>query len=96
MPVSTIHALTAAFAKGEASPVAVTEAYLARIAALDGRVGAYLTVTRDEALTTDPVGPFTCEPCDGPISQERGCRQQRSEACFDVMGDLDRIKRIEP
>jgi len=47
---STIHALSAAFAKGEASPVAVTEAYLARIAALDARVGAYLTVTADEAL----------------------------------------------
>ena len=50
MAASTIHALTAAFAKGEASPVAVTEAYLARIAALDARVGAYLTVTGDEAL----------------------------------------------
>ena len=49
MAASTIHALTAAFAKGEASPVAVTEAYLARIAALDARVGAYLTVTGDEA-----------------------------------------------
>ncbi len=50
MAASTIHALTAAFAKGEASPVAVTETYLARIAALDARVGAYLTVTGDEAL----------------------------------------------
>ena len=50
MAPSTIHALSAAFAKGEASPVAVTEAYLARIAALDARVGAYLTVTADEAL----------------------------------------------
>ena len=46
----TIHDLSAAFAKGAASPVAVTEAYLARIGALDARVGAYLTVTRDAAL----------------------------------------------
>jgi aspartyl-tRNA(Asn)/glutamyl-tRNA(Gln) amidotransferase subunit A len=49
-PASTIRELTAAFAKGEASPVAVTESYLARIDALDGRVGAYLTLMRDEAL----------------------------------------------
>ncbi len=48
--LQTIHELTAAFAKGATSPVAVTEAFLARIDALDGRIGAYLTVTRDEAL----------------------------------------------
>ncbi|HEU4367653.1 MAG TPA: Asp-tRNA(Asn)/Glu-tRNA(Gln) amidotransferase subunit GatA [Methylomirabilota bacterium] len=45
-----MHELTAAFASGATSPVATTEAYLARIDALDGRVGAYLTVTRDEAV----------------------------------------------
>src|SRR4029453_8829759 len=49
-PHATIHELTAAFAKGAASPVAVAEAYLARIGALDEKVGAYLTVTRDGAL----------------------------------------------
>jgi aspartyl-tRNA(Asn)/glutamyl-tRNA(Gln) amidotransferase subunit A len=49
-PPRTIHELSAAFTKGTASPVAVTEAYLARIGALDARVGAYLTVTRDAAL----------------------------------------------
>jgi aspartyl-tRNA(Asn)/glutamyl-tRNA(Gln) amidotransferase subunit A len=48
--MKTIHELAAAFATGAESPVAVTEAYLARIGALDARVGAYLTVTRDEAL----------------------------------------------
>jgi aspartyl-tRNA(Asn)/glutamyl-tRNA(Gln) amidotransferase subunit A len=46
----TIHELTAAFARGEQSPVTVAESYLARIDTLDGRVGAYLTVMRDEAL----------------------------------------------
>jgi aspartyl-tRNA(Asn)/glutamyl-tRNA(Gln) amidotransferase subunit A len=46
----TIHELTAAYARGAESPEAVTEAYLARIAALDADVGAYLTVTRDDAL----------------------------------------------
>jgi aspartyl-tRNA(Asn)/glutamyl-tRNA(Gln) amidotransferase subunit A len=46
----TIHELSAAFTKGAASPVAVAEAYLARIGALDERVGAFLTVTRDAAL----------------------------------------------
>ena len=46
----TIHELVDAFTKGETSPVAVAEDYLARIGALDGKVGAYLTVTRDQAL----------------------------------------------
>ena len=50
MAAPTIHELTAAFSRGEQSPVDVAEAYLARIDALDGRVGAYLTVMRDEAL----------------------------------------------
>jgi aspartyl-tRNA(Asn)/glutamyl-tRNA(Gln) amidotransferase subunit A len=69
----TIHELTAAFTRGEQSPVAVTESYLARIDALDGRVGAYLTVMRDEALAAArasqvryragvPVGPLDGAP----------------------------------
>ncbi len=69
----TIHELTASFAGGEASPVAVAEAYLARIGALDGRIGAYLTVTRDEALAAAraaearyrakaPLGPLDGAP----------------------------------
>ena len=49
-PPRTIRELHAAFAAGAASPVAVIEQYLARIAALDAKVGAYLTVMRDEAL----------------------------------------------
>jgi aspartyl-tRNA(Asn)/glutamyl-tRNA(Gln) amidotransferase subunit A len=69
----TIHALTAAFARGEQSPVDVAESYLARIDALDSRVGAYLTVMRDEALaaarasqaryrTGAPLGPLDGAP----------------------------------
>jgi aspartyl-tRNA(Asn)/glutamyl-tRNA(Gln) amidotransferase subunit A len=50
VPAATIHELTAAFVTGAMSPVAVAESYLARIDALDARVGAYLTVMRDEAL----------------------------------------------
>ena len=46
----TIHALGEAYRRGETTPTAVTEAYLARIETLDGRVGAYLTVTREPAL----------------------------------------------
>lgn len=45
-----IHALTAAFRRGDTTPTAVTEAYLDRIAARDGEVGAYLTVTPEHAL----------------------------------------------
>jgi aspartyl-tRNA(Asn)/glutamyl-tRNA(Gln) amidotransferase subunit A len=45
-----IHELTDAFRRGNLTPSAVAEAYLARIGALDGKVGAYLTVVRDQAL----------------------------------------------
>ena len=69
----TIHELNAAFAKGAASPVVVAEDYLARIGALDDRLGAYLTVTRDDALAAAraaearyrakaPVGPLDGAP----------------------------------
>jgi aspartyl-tRNA(Asn)/glutamyl-tRNA(Gln) amidotransferase subunit A len=51
MPIwSTIHELTDAYRRGRTTPTAVTEAYLARVAELDGRVGAYLAVTREPAL----------------------------------------------
>ena len=46
----TIHELGEAYRRGETTPSAVAEAHLARIAALDPRLGAYLTVTRDRAL----------------------------------------------
>ena len=45
-----IHELTDAYRRGALTPTAVAEDYLARIGALDGKVGAYLTVMRDQAL----------------------------------------------
>jgi aspartyl-tRNA(Asn)/glutamyl-tRNA(Gln) amidotransferase subunit A len=45
-----IHELSEAYRRGDLTPSAVAEDYLARIGALDGRVGAYLTVVRDQAL----------------------------------------------
>ena len=45
-----IHELTDAYRRGDLTPTAVAEDYLARIGALDGKVGAYLTVIRDQAL----------------------------------------------
>ena len=42
---ATIHELTAACRRGGTTPSRVTDEYLARIAKLDDRVGAYLTVT---------------------------------------------------
>ena len=47
-----IHELTDAYRRGDLTPTAVAEDYLARIGALDGQVGAYLTVMRDQALGT--------------------------------------------
>ena len=45
-----IHELTDAYRRGDLTPTAVAEDYLARIGALDGKIGAYLTVVRDQAL----------------------------------------------
>jgi aspartyl-tRNA(Asn)/glutamyl-tRNA(Gln) amidotransferase subunit A len=45
----TAHELADAFRAGAATPTAAAEAHLARIAALDGKVRAYLTVTADLA-----------------------------------------------
>jgi aspartyl-tRNA(Asn)/glutamyl-tRNA(Gln) amidotransferase subunit A len=45
-----IHELTEAYRRGDLTPSTVAEDYLARIGALDGKVGAYLTVMRDQAL----------------------------------------------
>ena len=68
-----IHALTDAYRRGDLTPTAVAEAYLARIDALDGRVGAYLTVVREQALAAareselrwragKPLGPLDGVP----------------------------------
>src|SRR2546428_9049727 len=46
----TMHELTAAYCRRETRPSEATEAYIARIDRLDGKVGAYLRVTRDRAL----------------------------------------------
>src|SRR5262245_48443033 len=46
----TISELGARFRRGEATPTQATEAYLARIDALDGELRAFLTVTRAQAL----------------------------------------------
>jgi len=47
----TIHELGARFRRGESSSAEAAQAYLERIEALDPQVRAFLTVTRDEALT---------------------------------------------
>ena len=46
----TMHALAAAYRRGETTPTQATEAYFARIAKLDDQVAAYLTLTRERAL----------------------------------------------
>src|SRR5437016_6928537 len=45
----TIHELTDAYRRGETTPSEATDAYLSRIAKLDDKDGAYLTVTADRA-----------------------------------------------
>jgi aspartyl-tRNA(Asn)/glutamyl-tRNA(Gln) amidotransferase subunit A len=47
---ASIHELSAAYRSGATTPSAVTEEHLVAIDALDDRVGAYLTVMREEAL----------------------------------------------
>ncbi len=46
----TIHELTARYRSGEATPSEAVQAYLARIEALDPKLRAYVTVTREHAL----------------------------------------------
>jgi len=68
-----IHELTDAYRRGALMPTAVAESYLARIAAVDKRVGAYLTVVREDALAAaresegrwragTPLGPLDGAP----------------------------------
>jgi aspartyl-tRNA(Asn)/glutamyl-tRNA(Gln) amidotransferase subunit A len=68
-----IHELTDAYRRGALTPTAVAESYLARIAAVDKRVGAYLTVVREDALAAaresegrwragTPLGPLDGAP----------------------------------
>jgi aspartyl-tRNA(Asn)/glutamyl-tRNA(Gln) amidotransferase subunit A len=45
----SIRDLTDAYRRGETTPGKTTDAYLARIAAVDDKVGAYLTVTAEQA-----------------------------------------------
>ncbi|OLD46120.1 MAG: aspartyl/glutamyl-tRNA amidotransferase subunit A [Chloroflexi bacterium 13_1_40CM_2_68_14] len=70
---TTIHELTAAYARGQTTPSQTTDAYLARIAKLDDKVGAYITVTADRARETAhaaderyrqgrPLGPLDGAP----------------------------------
>ncbi len=51
-----------AIAAGTLSSVALTEAYLGRIAALDGELHAYVTVLRDEALAAAHAADATARP----------------------------------
>ena len=73
MTDTPIHELADAYRRGETTPTAVTEAHLARIARLDDRLGAYLTVTREQALRAaaasdaryragTPLGPLDGAP----------------------------------
>ena len=73
MKPATIHELTAAYNRGETTPSRVTDEYLARIAKLDDKVGAYLTVTADHARAAArasderyrqgrPIGPLDGAP----------------------------------
>ncbi|MGH7387937.1 MAG: Asp-tRNA(Asn)/Glu-tRNA(Gln) amidotransferase subunit GatA [Candidatus Rokuibacteriota bacterium] len=69
----TTHGLAEAYRRGDTTPTAVAEAYLTRIEKLEGRVGAYLTVTaaqaREQARAADarfarraPLGPLDGVP----------------------------------
>ena len=61
LPLLSASELARLIERKEVSPVEVTEAYLQRIEALDGRYNAYLTVSYDEARQAareaKPPGP---------------------------------------
>ena len=69
----TMHELAEAYRRGDTTPTEATEAYFARIAQLDGRLSAYLTLTREQALAAaraadarhragKPLGPLDGVP----------------------------------
>jgi len=69
----TMHELAEAYGRGDTTPTEATEAYFARIAKLDARLAAYLTLTRDQALAAaraadaryragKPLGPLDGVP----------------------------------
>ncbi|HEV8436615.1 MAG TPA: Asp-tRNA(Asn)/Glu-tRNA(Gln) amidotransferase subunit GatA [Methylomirabilota bacterium] len=65
----TVHELGERFRRGEATPTEATQAYLARIEALDSQVKAYLTVTREQALrqAAEADGRFKSGAPRGPL-----------------------------
>jgi aspartyl-tRNA(Asn)/glutamyl-tRNA(Gln) amidotransferase subunit A len=65
----TLHELGARFRRGETRPTEAAHAYLDRIEALDPQVRAFLTVTRDEALTNAAAADarFTAGTPLGPL-----------------------------
>ena len=71
VPFRSVHELSAAYRAGEITPSAVTEAHLARVDGLDGRVGAYLTVMREEALAVarEARRPLSPGPAPGPAGR---------------------------
>jgi len=64
-----IHELTDAYRRGDLTPTAVAEDYLARIGALDSKVGAYLTIVRDQALAAarESEGRWRAGTSRGPL-----------------------------
>jgi aspartyl-tRNA(Asn)/glutamyl-tRNA(Gln) amidotransferase subunit A len=64
-----MHELAAAYRRGDVTPTAAAEAYLARIEKLDGQVGAYLTVTREQALAAARAaeGRYRSQAPRGPL-----------------------------
>ena len=66
-----------AIAGGSLSPVALTEAYLDRIAALDGELHSYVLVLRDEAL--DAAREAEREIRDGRVARPAARRPDRSQ-----------------
>jgi len=74
-----IHALADAYRRGDLTPTAVAEAYLARIDALDGRVRAYLTIVREQALAAARESERRCAPV--PRSARWTARRSRSRTC---------------
>ncbi|OLC15746.1 MAG: aspartyl/glutamyl-tRNA amidotransferase subunit A [Candidatus Rokubacteria bacterium 13_1_40CM_69_27] len=64
-----MHELADAYRRGDVTPTAAAEAYLARIEKLDGRVGAYLTVTREQALAAAKAaeGRYRSKAPRGPL-----------------------------
>ena len=91
-PIPSLAEASAGIAAGTLSPVALTEAALARIAALDPKLNAFITRTADRARRAAARRVrYTCTPCAVRAAQRAQSRRiVRVKNRFEQIGVVGR------